>query len=112
MNTTKLINALDAAKKMNYYLKIVVSTKYFDNYNNFFNIFYETEEPCRRIVVLTPYKDLEEVYDYSPGEDITPYTVIDGNLWIKEYPLIINPSNINMEEIYIPENIINRLMKK
>ena len=53
------INALDAAKKYNLFLKVVTSVKSFDSYNSFFNIYEETEEPCRRIVVLTKNEELE-----------------------------------------------------
>ena len=56
------MNALEAAKKYNLFLKVVTSVKSFDSYNSFFNIYDETEEPCRRIVVLTKNKELEEVY--------------------------------------------------
>ena len=56
------INAIEAAKKYNLYLKAVVSVKSFDSYNSFFNIYDKSEEPCRRIIVLTKSKELEEVY--------------------------------------------------
>lgn len=98
------ISAQEVAKKLGLYLKIVTSVKTFENYNSFFNIFDQSEEYCRRIVVLTPYEDLEEVYDEKPGEPIEPNTMVDGNIWLKEYPLTINPINIPIEDIVIPKN--------
>ena len=103
------INAIDAAKELGLYLKLVTSTKCFDKYNSFFNIYYELEEPCRRIVVLTPYKDLEEVYDNNPGEKIIENTIIDNNIWLKEYPLITNPKVIDFNDIKIHIDELEKL---
>ena len=47
----KYIKAIKAAKDLNLYLKVVTSTKSFENYNSFFNIYGDFEEPCRRIIV-------------------------------------------------------------
>lgn len=96
------IKAEDVAKELGLYLKIVTSTKSFDNYNSFFNIFTETDEPCRRIAVLTPYKELEEVNEDDPSKPINKYRLIDGSLWIEEYPLTQNPNKISLEDITIP----------
>ena len=57
----ELLKAVDVAKELGLYLKMVVSTKEYNNYNSFYNIYGEHEEPCRRILVLTSYKELEEV---------------------------------------------------
>ncbi|MGG7177568.1 hypothetical protein ACQPU1_08255 [Clostridium paraputrificum] len=106
------INLIEAGKKLGLYPKIVTSTKSFDNYNSFFNIFWEAEEPCRRIVVLTPYEELEEIDDRSPGEDIIKYEIIDGNIWIEEYPLTTNPDKIILENIKISKEIVKDLAEK
>jgi len=110
--SSKFINATDVAKELGLYLKIVISTKGFENYNSFFNIFNEMDEPCRRIVVLTPYKDLEEVTDDDPSKSITKYTIIDGNLWIEEYSLRQNPREILLEDVKIPEEVYIKLKNK
>ena len=106
------INATDVAKELGLYLKVVTSTKSFDNYNSFFNIFTEMDEPCRRIVVLTPYQELEEVNDDDPNKPINKYEIIDGNLWIEEYSLIQNPSKISLEDVKIPEEVYINLKNK
>ena len=99
------VKAAEVAKELGLYLKIVISTKGFDNYNSFFNIYSEMDEPCRRILVLTPYKDLEEVNEEDPSKPIKKYEIIDGNLWIEEYSLRQNPSKILMEDVKIPKEV-------
>ena len=105
------INAIEAASKLNLYLKVVTSTKSFESYNSFFNIFSDSDEPCRRIVVLTPYKELEEVEDRDPSKPIEKYEIIDGSMWIKEYPLLYSPNKIKLEDIYISKDSYERLSK-
>lgn len=107
-----LVNAVELARELGLYLNIVTSTKSFDNYNSFFNIFSQTEEYCRRIVVITPYKELEEVEDYNADEAIVTNKIIDGNLWLEEYPLIINPKNINIENIIVSKSLVKKLFNK
>lgn len=104
------IKATEMAKQLDLYLKVVTSVKTFDNYNSFFNIYDQEDEPCRRIVALTPYENLEEVYDENPSEAVSSPTLVDGNIWIEEYPLTTNPKNISLDEIYIDENLIKSLM--
>ena len=106
------VKAAEVAKELGLYLKVVTSTKGFDNYNSFFNIFTEMDEPCRRIVVLTPYQELEEVNDDDPNKPINKYEIIDGNLWIEEYSLIQNPSKISLEDVKIPEEVYINLKNK
>lgn len=103
------ILAFEVAKELDLYLKVVTSTQTFGNYNSFFNIYDEFEEPCRRIVVLTPYKDLEEVYDKYPDNKIIKNSIIDGNVWIEEYSLLVNPINIKLDEVILPKSIISSL---
>ncbi len=98
------ISALKLAEKLNVHLKIATSMKSFDTYNSFYNIYTESDEPCRRIAVLTPYKELEEVYDEAPDKPVDNIMMVDGNVWIKDYTLTTNPKNINLEEILIEEN--------
>ncbi len=100
------ISAIELAKKFGLYLKVVTSVKTFDNFNSFFNIFDQQDEPCRRIVVLTPYKELEEIYDEEPDKPIVENIIVDGNLWIKEFPLITNPKNIDLESIVVPIDLV------
>lgn len=103
------IKAIDVAKELGLYLKVVVSVKSFDHYNSFFNIYGESEKPCRRIVVLTPYQDLEEVNDLEPADPIEKYSINEGTMWIEEYPLLTNPNKINLEAIEIPIEKVDML---
>lgn len=107
-----LVSAKELAKELEIYLKVVTSTKSFDNYNSFFNIFSQSEEYCRRVVVLTPYEELEEVEDYNADKPIITDEIIDGNLWLKEYPLIINPKNIDLENIFISKSLVKAVFNK
>lgn len=104
------ISALEVTKTHKLFLKVVTSVTTFDNYNSFFNIYDQSEEPCRRIVVLTPYKELEEVYDANPNEKISPMSIVDGNLWIKEYPLTMNPKAIDMKSVVVSREAIKNLI--
>ena len=85
------VNALKAAEENGLYLKIVTSVKNFDSYNSFYNIYGESEEPCRRIAVLTKNNIIEEVYDDDESSELSDGRIVDGNLWIKEYSLLTNP---------------------
>lgn len=40
----ELLKAVDVAKELGLYLKMVVSTKEYNNYNSFYNIYGEHEE--------------------------------------------------------------------
>lgn len=108
----KLIKASYVAKELDLYLKVVTSTSLFEDYNSFFNIFSENEEYCRRIVVLTPFEDLEEVSEKDLNLSITEPITIDGNIWIKEFPLTTNPNKINLEEIEISEEFYNKIINE
>ena len=105
----KYMKAIDVASELNLYLKVVTSTKSFENYNSFFNIYSDSEEPCRRIVVLTPYEQLEEVVDEDPSKPIEIYKIIDGNMWIAEYHLLFSISKINLKDIYISKEAFEKL---
>lgn len=104
------INAKEIAKELNLYLKVVVSTKSFETYNAFYNIYGDSEEYCRRIVVLTPYKDLEEVSDEDPNEKVEG-KIFEGNLWIAEYPLTMNPNKIDLDSLLVDESLIEEYKK-
>lgn len=106
----KGINIIELGKKLKLYPRIVVSTKSFDNYNSFYNIYGESEEPCRRVVVLTPYEELEEVNDENPTEEIIGYKIYDNNIWFKTFNLTTNPNKINLEDIIISEDIVNEIV--
>ena len=73
------INVLDVAKELGLSAKIVTSVKSFDNYNSFFNIYSDNEEPCRRIVILTKDEYIEEVYDEDSTKEVIPMEEKDGN---------------------------------
>ena len=105
----KYVKAKELSEELGLYLKLVTSTKAFENYNSFYNIYDQFEEPCRRIVVLTKYEGLEEVEDINPKAPIIRYELIDGNVWLEEYTLLTKPSDINIDEILIEENIIKKI---
>lgn len=105
----KKVSILEVAKELCLIAKVVTSVKYYDNYNSFFNIYSENEEYCRRVVVLTPYEELEEVDDEDPSQEISGIKVVDGNAWIKTYPLTTNPNKILLEEILISEDDVEKL---
>ena len=111
-NSKSLIKALDLAKELGFHLKLVTSVTTFENYNSFFNIYESYDEYCRRIVVLTPYEALEEVYDFNPAENLKEPILLDGNLWLKEYPLTTNPSTINLEHILVDKDQIKKLLQE
>ncbi len=103
------IKVIDLAKELSLYVKLVTSIKSFDNFNSYFNIYSEVEEPCRRIVVITPYEELEEVYDENPDEPINSNVLIDGNVWIREYPLITSPKEIQLETLKISKELAHNI---
>ncbi|MGL5354415.1 MAG: hypothetical protein ACRDA5_14030 [Clostridium sp.] len=108
-----LVSALELAKELGLYLNVVTSMKTFDNYNSFFNIFSQTEEQCRRIVVLTPYKELEEIEEVeNSNKDIITDRLIEGNLWLQEYHLTTSPNKINLENIVVSKSLVKRLFNK
>lgn len=104
----EFVKAIEVAKERGLYLKVVTAVRSFDSYNSFFNIYEEEEEACRRIVVLTPYKDIEEVYDINPSEAIEKNKFVDGNLWLEEYPLTTNPNSISIDHIMVDVNVVNK----
>lgn len=104
------INATEAAEKYNLFLKLVTSVKSFDSYNSFFNIYEEFEESCRRIVVLTKSENLEEVYDEDPTEAIEEGKIVDGNLWVKDYSLLISPEKIDLTNLTVNKKLIEELI--
>ena len=107
----KYINALKVADKYGLYLKVVTSVRSFDSYNSFFNIYDESEEPCRRIVVLTKNNALEEVYEQNDSDELLDGKIIDGNLWIKGYSLLINPNKIDLSELVVSEELLKDFLK-
>ncbi|MBU3104175.1 hypothetical protein [Clostridium gasigenes] len=107
-----LVSAIELAKELGLYLKIVNSMKSFENYNSFFNIFSQTEEACRRIVVLTPYKELEEVDEENADKPIITNKIIDGNLWLEEYHLTTSLKNICIENIVVSKSLVKELFNK
>lgn len=104
------INAVEAADKYNLFLKLVTSVRSFDSYNSFFNIYDESEEPCRRIAVLTKTEELEEVYDENSSEKINECKIVDGNIWIKDYSLLINPNSIDLSDLTVNKKLIEELV--
>lgn len=107
----KIISIDQVAKELGLYIKIVASVKIYESYNIIYNIHNESEEYCRRVVVLTKYKDLEEVYDEEPSKELSEVFIKDGSAWIKTYPLITRIENINPKKIYISKMEYNRIKK-
>lgn len=108
METNK-VKALELARELGAHLKIVTSFKSFDNYNSFFNIFDSSEEYCRRILVFTKDNTLEEVEDNFPDKPITKAKIVNKDIWIKDYPLITDPKNIDLQEVYLEDlNLIDK----
>lgn len=103
------INATEAAEKYNLFLKVVTSVKSFDSYNSFFNIYEEFEESCRRIAVLTKSEDLEEVYDEDPTETIEEGKIVDGNLWVKDFSLLVSPEKIDLTTLTVNKKLVEEL---
>lgn len=106
-----MVKAVDIAKELNLYVRLVTSSADFENYNSFFNIYSEFEEPVRRVVVITPYEELEEVIEEDSSKEINTEKIIDGSLWIKEYPLTTVPSFIDLNSIEISEKQADILKK-
>lgn len=104
------INAIEAAEKYNLFLKVVTSVRSFDSYNSFFNIYDESEEPCRRIAVLTKTEELEEVYDENSSEQVNECKIIDGNIWIKDYSLLVNPNTIDLSGLTVSKKLVEELV--
>lgn len=102
------VNVLEVAKELGLNVRIVTSVKSFDNYNSFFNIYADSEEPCRRIIILTEDECIEEVYDEDPSKKVTPMEKVDGNIWIDEFPLTTNPKSIILESITIPREAVEK----
>lgn len=103
------ISITNLAKELNLYVRITASVKAFENYNSFYNIYSQYDDYCRRIVVLTPYEELEEVDDEEPDSPIKSDKIIDGNVWIKEYPLITNPNKIDLDSIMINNELAEKI---
>lgn len=104
------IKVIEAAEKYNLFLKVVTSVRNFESYNSFFNIYDEYEEACRRIVVLTKTKDLEEVYDENPTEMINECKIVEGNIWVKDYSLLINPDKIDLTNLIVDKQLVEELI--
>lgn len=104
------IKVIEAAEKYNLFLKVVTSVGNFESYNSFFNIYDEYEEACRRIVVLTKTKDLEEVYDENPTETINECKIVEGNIWVKDYSLLINPDKIDLTNLIVDKQLVEELI--
>lgn len=104
------INAKEAAKKYNLFLKVVTSVKTFDSYNSFFNIYEEYEESCRRIAVLTKNKELEEVYEDNSNDEITECKNVDGVILIKYYSLLVNPEKIDLSDLMVEKKLVEELL--
>lgn len=105
------VKVVDLAKELNLYVRIVTSIKSFDNFNSYFSIYSESDEPCRRIVVITPYEELEEVYDENPNSPVKSDILIDGNVWIKEYHLTTSPKNIHIDSLLVSKELAHNISK-
>lgn len=106
----EMVNALKSAEENKLYLKIVTSVRNFDSYNSFYNIYGESEEPCRRIAVLTKNSVLEEVYEPEAQEIEVNEQIIDGCLWIKAYSLLTNPEKIDLSELSVSKESLEKFI--
>ena len=106
----ELIKAIDVAKELGLYLKMVVSTKEYNNYNSFYNIYGEHEEPCRRILVLTSYEELEEVNEIEGKDEFEKYNIVDGNMWLEEYPLTLECKVVDIQELLGETRVIGEVV--
>ncbi|MBN1067246.1 hypothetical protein FC789_02460 [Clostridium botulinum] len=104
------INALDAAKEYNLYLKVVTSIKSFDTYNSFFNIFDQYDDACRRLVVLTKYEELEEVYEEDSTKEVDSSKVLDGCIYLKSASLLTKPDKIDCSNLLVDKNLVLELV--
>lgn len=105
------INALKAAEENGLFLKIVTSVRNFDSYNSFYNIYGESEEPCRRIAIITKNSIIEEVYENDDENEISQCKIIDDNLWLKDYSLLTNPEKIDISELQVPKELFEMYIR-
>lgn len=109
---TEYVNAQKTAEEKGLYLKIATSVRNFDSYNSFYNIYGESEEPCRRIAILTKNEILEEVYeDGEKEEPITECRIVDDNIWLKDYTLLDNPDKIDLSELVVSKELVQKLIE-
>lgn len=107
------VNAQKIAEENGLFLKIATSVRNFESYNSFYNIYGESEEPCRRIAVLTKNEILEEVYEDRKTEDpITECRIVDGNIWLKDYTLLDNPKKIDLSGLMVPKELVDILLEE
>lgn len=105
------MNANELAKELGYYLKKVVSIDLYDYYDASHNIFSQFEEAVRRIVVLTPFEDLEEVYEVKLEGEFKKIKLSFGNVWIREYPLLTSLESIDLENIILSNEEVQEIKK-
>lgn len=107
------VNAQKTAEENGLFLKIATSVRNFESYNSFYNIYGESEEPCRRIAIITKNEILEEVYEDSEKEDpVTEGRIVDGNIWLKDYTLLDNPEKIDLSELTVSKELVDRLLSE
>lgn len=109
----EFVNAQKIAEENGLFLKVATSVRNFESFNSFYNVYGETEEPCRRIAIITKNEILEEVYEDSPGEEpITECKIVDDNIWIKDYTLLDNPKKIDLSGLMVPKELVEVLLEK
>ena len=106
------VNAQKTAEENGLFLKIATSVRNFESYNSFYNIYGESEEPCRRIAVLTKNNIIEEVYESDENSELSDGRIVDGNLWIKEYSLLTNPDKIDLSHLEVSKKLLQRLISE
>jgi hypothetical protein len=105
------IKAIDAVKQYGLYLKVATSTKLYGYHTKYYDLYADEEEPCRKVVVLTPYKELEEVCEQNSSKPIETNVIIDGSIWLKEYSLGVDPKNINFDDLLVQKELVQKLVK-
>ncbi|MDO5516785.1 MAG: hypothetical protein Q4F66_04470 [Clostridium sp.] len=106
------VNAQKIAEENGLILKIATSVRNFDSYNSFYNIYGESEEPCRRIAIITRNEMLEEVYEDSEKEEpVTEGRIVDDSIWLKDYTLLDNPDKIDLSELMVSRELVQKLIE-
>ena len=54
---------------------------------------------------------MEEVYDEDPNEKLIENKIIDGNLWIQEYSLLVAPEKIILQELMVSKKVFEEFIK-
>ena len=65
---------------------------------------------AEELLFLLKTKELEEVYDENPTEKVEECKIVDGNIWIKDYSLLVNPDKIDLSDLIINKKLVEELI--